>query len=195
MPYSLCRPVGSCSSGLIRSRFIVPASNTASPPPHSHQLIYLSHPCILVSFIYIAYIIFIIYIHRRDMMSRTPIPKQAARRSASRPAVSNRASGTRQERCCREQKAGDDEQNGDAARANAPQPYDDKEQEETPMTRTTSPHDGNKDKQAPASGRQGESRSPSAHRRDKTRNQSLPAPRDEKTRRHDETNMTPRPTR
>lgn len=47
--------------------------------------IVFSYSCILVSFIYIAYIIFIIYIHRRDMMSRTPIPKQAA---ASSPSVS-----------------------------------------------------------------------------------------------------------
>ena len=63
------------------------------------------------------------------------------------------------------------------------------------MTRTTSPHDGNEDKQAPAPGRQDESRSSSSHRRDKTRSKSLPAPRDEKTRRHDETSMTPHPTR
>lgn len=55
MPYSLYRSVGSCSSGLlIRSRFIVPASNTVSPSPHPHHSIYPSHPCIIVS-LYLSY--------------------------------------------------------------------------------------------------------------------------------------------
>lgn len=118
---------------------------------------------IFISFIYIAYIIFIIYIHQRDMMSNTPIPKQAARRSASRPAVSNRASGTRQERCRREQETGDDEPSGNTDDENG----------------IATSHDGNEGKQTPAPETTRREPPTIRHRRDKTRSRSLPAPRDE----------------
>lgn len=127
MPYSLYRPVGSCSSGLVR-----PASSPgvahdiASPSPSpasSYISIISSYSCIFVSFIYIAYIIFIIYIHRRDMMSRTPIHKQAPSRPASRP-VRLESNKRHEARAIanEEQEAGDDEPSRDTARLNAPQP-------------------------------------------------------------------------
>lgn len=75
MPYSLYRSVGLFSSGLTRfaSSFGVAIALSTSP----HISIVFSYPYILVSFIYIAYIIFIIYIHRRDTMSHATISKQA----------------------------------------------------------------------------------------------------------------------
>lgn len=66
IPYSLYRPVGPCSSGLA-----LPVSSpgveydiTITTSSSSNISIVFSYPCILVSFIYIAYIIFIIYIYR-----------------------------------------------------------------------------------------------------------------------------------
>lgn len=137
MPYSLYRPVGSCSSGLIRSvslPIISPASHTASSSSHPYHPIYPLYSCIFVSFIYIAYIIFIIYINRRDMISPTPIIQIKQRRPASRPAASNRASGTRQEQCPQEQEAGDDEPNMGTHRMMG------MKQARTPITSTASSH-------------------------------------------------------
>lgn len=54
------------------------------------------YPCIFISFIYIAYIIFIIYIHQRGMINPTPIIQASSHRLASRLASSNRASDMRQ---------------------------------------------------------------------------------------------------
>lgn len=81
-------------------------------------IVFLYH-CILVSFIYIAYIIFIIYINRRCMMSNATIAKQAA---APLPvsSASNRINGTRQKRQPRGQEAGDDEPNGGRRTASRP---------------------------------------------------------------------------
>lgn len=48
------------------------------PSTSPHISIIFSYPCILVSFIYIAYIIFIIYINRRATTDHAPIAKQPA---------------------------------------------------------------------------------------------------------------------
>lgn len=103
--------VGSCSSPSHR-----PASNMTSPssqPSSSHISIVFSYPCILVSFIYIAYIIFIIHIYRRGMMNHATISKQAPAVSSHVPSASNRINGTGKERQSREQATGDDEPNGE----------------------------------------------------------------------------------
>ena len=94
MPYSLYRPVGPCSSGLARPRLTAPASNITSSSFHPPHQIYPSYSRILVSFIYIAYIIFIIYIYRRDMMSHATISKQAP---AAPPPVPSAKSNERHE--------------------------------------------------------------------------------------------------
>lgn len=80
IPFRRVLLVGSCSS-----RSHLRASHMTSPSPRPHHHIHItnisivfSYPCILVSFIYIAYIIFIIYINRRDLMSHAPIAKQPA---------------------------------------------------------------------------------------------------------------------
>ena len=82
MPYSLYRPVGSCTSGL--ACFASSSGVAIATLTSSHISIVFSYPCILVSFIYIAYIIFIIYIHRRGMMRHATISKQASPRPVSR---------------------------------------------------------------------------------------------------------------
>lgn len=157
MPYSLYRPVGSCSSGLARPRLIARRSAQRryhpihiAPP---HIFIVSLYPCIFVSFIYIAYIIFIIYIHRRDMMSRTPIPEQAARRHAS-PSRRLKSNGRHEARAIRpgNEKHATMSQTGDAARTHAPQTYDDNEQTGTPITSQASSHrhDGIKTSKHPA---------------------------------------------
>lgn len=71
-------------SGLAHRVLLVPVSSPGveyaiaiTPSSSSHIPIVFSYPCILVSFIYIAYIIFIIYIHRQGMMSHATISKQA----------------------------------------------------------------------------------------------------------------------
>lgn len=96
LPYSLYRPVGPCSLGL--ARFASSFGVTIATLTSSHISIVFSYHCILVSFIYIAYIIFIIYIHRRDTMSHATISKQAVAVPPPVPPASNRMSGTRQER-------------------------------------------------------------------------------------------------
>lgn len=78
-----CRIRYIAPSGLARRVLLAPSHRPSVehdiaivPSASSYISIVFSYPCIFISFIYIAYIIFIIYTHRRDMMNHTPIHKQ-----------------------------------------------------------------------------------------------------------------------
>ena len=115
MPYSLYRPVGSCSrSGFIATNIEHEIAIALSTSPHIS--IIFSYPCILVSFIYIAYIIFIISVNRRATTDHAPIAKQPAVPPPAPSSLIGRAD-TRRERD--DGKQATTSQTGTPARANA----------------------------------------------------------------------------
>lgn len=97
MPYSLSRSVGLFSSGLTRLRLIAPALNMTSPSSPSSSS-YISIVSLYPYIFYIYRIHHIHYIHSSTRHDELRHNSQVARRSASRPATSNRINGTRQER-------------------------------------------------------------------------------------------------
>lgn len=118
-----CRIRYTAQSGLAHRVLLVPVSSSGvaiATLTSSHISIVFPYHCIFVSFIYIAYIIFIIYINRRDTISHMTISKQAAAAPLPVPSASNRINGTRQKRQPRGQEAGDDEPNGGRRTASRP---------------------------------------------------------------------------
>lgn len=97
-PYSLYRPVGPCSSGLARPRLIARRRICHRNHPiliisYTHRILVSLYPCIF-------YIYRIHHIHYIHSSTRHDEPRHniQASTTASRPAVSNRINGTRQER-------------------------------------------------------------------------------------------------
>lgn len=98
-----CRIRYTAPSGLAHRVLFAPVSSPSVarsvaiiPSTSPYISIIFSYSCILVSFIYIAYIIFIIYINRQVMTSPATIAKHPAAPSpVLRPVVSNQASKTR----------------------------------------------------------------------------------------------------
>ena len=125
MPYSLYRPVRSCSSGLVRSRLIAQRSTQrryrhTNIIPYIHRILVSLYSCIF----YIHRIHHIHYIHQSTRHDEPHADIQASsRRPASRPV--RLKSNERHE--AREIAAGNEKQamtsqTGDAARLHAPQP-------------------------------------------------------------------------